>query len=192
MVRTCIDEPINDLISKQLTTIAGEPTADAPVTYWKNNTLSTSSYRPQDGKGNKLARQYTARTSFEIKVRDFERLGSLASSLSTMQHVEISRIEWHLTDATKASLASQSRQEAVKDAVVKARDYAAILLRGRPEAVEVIDGTGGYGGYAPGMRSRMAAHAGAYRQGQQQGEVLDFEPESVQLNSTVTVKFVAD
>jgi uncharacterized protein YggE len=162
------------------------------VTYWKNNTLSTSSYRPQDDKGNQLARQYTARTSFEIKVRDFERLGSLASSLSTMRHVEISRIEWRLTDATKASLASQSRQEAVKDAVVKARDYAAVLLRGRPEAVEVIDGSGGYSSSAPRMRCRRAAHGGGYPQGQQQGEVLDFEPESVQFSSTVTVKFVAD
>jgi uncharacterized protein len=154
--------------------------------------LSTSSYRPQDDKGKKLDRQYTARTSFEIKVRDFERLGSLATSLSTMRHVEISRIEWRLTDETKASLASQSRQEAVKDAVVKAKDYATVLGRGKPEAVEVMDSCGGgVNGAFPAVRSRMAAHGGGYQQ-QQQGEVLDFQPESVQLNSTVTVKFVAD
>jgi Protein of unknown function (DUF541) len=109
-----------------------------------------------------------------------------------MRHVEISRIEWRLTDVTKASLASRARQEAVKDAVVKARDYAVILLRATPEAVEVIDGAGGYGSLALGSLSRRTAHGGAHPQGQQQGEVLDFEPESVQFNSTVTVKFVAD
>jgi hypothetical protein len=71
----------------------GEATLDAPVTYWKNNTLSTNSYRPQNDKGQKLDRQYFAHTSFEIKVRDFERLGSLTSTLSTVKHVTISRIE---------------------------------------------------------------------------------------------------
>jgi uncharacterized protein len=108
-----------------------------------------------------------------------------------MKHVNISSIEWRLTDATKASLASQSRQDAVRNAVVKARDYAAVLGRERPEAVEVTDGSGGFGGYAP-AHMRMAGHGGERMRGQQQGEVLDFEPESVQLNSTVTVKFVAD
>jgi hypothetical protein len=108
-----------------------------------------------------------------------------------MPHVQISHIDWRLTDATKASLASQSRQEAVRDAVVKARDYAAELLRGMPEAVEVIDGTGSYGGYAQGVGKRMAP-PGGHPQGQWQGEVLDFEPESVMLSSTVTVKFIAN
>jgi uncharacterized protein YggE len=107
-----------------------------------------------------------------------------------MQHVSISSIEWRLTDATRSSLASQSRREAVKDAVVKAKDYAAVLVRGKPEAVEVMDGSGHFDGYVPGQM-RMAAHGGAFAQ-QRQGEVLDFEPESIQLNSTVTVKFIAD
>src|SRR5436305_2192398 len=168
----------------------GEATPDAPVTYWKNNTLTTSSYQPHEDKGTQLSRRYFARTSFEIKVRDFERLGSLATSLSTMPHVAISSIEWRLTDATKASLASNCRQEAVKYAVVKARDYAAVLGRVGLEATEVIDSNGYYGGSPPGF-TRSAARAGYYG-GHQQDEVLDFEPESVQLNSNVTVKFIAD
>jgi len=167
----------------------GEPTPSAPVTYWKNSTLSTSSYRPTDDKGRKLDRVFFARTSFEIKVRDFERLGSLATTLSTMPFVSISQVEWRLTDATKASLASESRREAVKDAVVKARDYAAVLGRGEPEAVDVSDGSGSYG---QGVRSRVAVHGGGNGRGQQASEVLDFEPESVQLNTRVTVKFLAD
>jgi uncharacterized protein YggE len=88
-------------------------------------------------------------------------------------------------------LASQSRQDAVRDAVVKARDYAAVLGRGRPEAVEVTDGSGVFGSYAP-AEMRMATHGGERMRGQQPGEVLDFEPESVQLSCMVTVKFVAD
>lgn len=168
----------------------GEASEDAPVTYWKNSTLSTSSYRPQDDKGKELDRQYTVRTSFEIKFRDFERLSILASMLSTKQHFEISHIEWRLTDATKASLASQSRQEAIKDAMVKARDYAAVLTRGRPEAVEVFDSSTDYGGQLAVGR-RMTGHGGYHSTGQQ-GEVLDFESETVQFTSSVTVKFVTD
>lgn len=170
----------------------GEATPDAPVTYWKNSTLSTSSYRPTDDKGKKLDRLFFARTSFEIKVRDFERLGSLATTLSTMPLVSISQVEWRLTDATKASLASESRREAIKDAVVKARDYAAVLGRGTPEAVEVSDGNGNFGSYAHGFRSRVAAYGGGDGRGQQESEIMDFEPESVQLNTTVTVKFLAE
>ena len=170
----------------------GEVTPDAPVTYWKNSTLSTSSHRPTDDKGRKLDRLFYARTSFEIKVRNFERLGSLATTLSTMPLVSINRVEWRLTDATKASLASESRREAVKDAVIKAGDYAAVLGRGKPEAVEVSDGTGNYGSYAQGFHSRLAMHGGGHGHGQQEGELLDLEPESVQLNTTVTVKFLAE
>jgi uncharacterized protein YggE len=169
----------------------GEAAPSAPVTYWKNSTLSTSSYRPTDDKGRKLDRLFFARTSFEIKVRDFERLGSLATTLSTMPLVSISHVEWRLTDATKASLASENRHEAIKDAVVKARDYAAVLGRGKPETVEVSDGGGTFGGYGQGIRSH-AAFGSRNARGQQAGEILDFEPESVQLNTTVTVKFLAD
>jgi uncharacterized protein YggE len=170
----------------------GEATPDAPVTYWKNSTLSTSSYRPTDDKGRKLDRLFSARTRFEIKVRDFERLGSLAMTLSTMPLISISQVEWRLTDATKASLASESRREAVKEAVVKARDYAAVLCRGKPEVVEVSDGSGIFGSYGQGVRSRVALHSSGNGRGQQAGEILDFEPESVQLNTTVTVKFLAE
>ena len=170
----------------------GDAAPDAIVTYWKNSTLNTSSHQRHDKDGNKLDRQYSARTSFEIKVQDFDRLGSLATKLSTMPHVAISWIEWRLLDATKESLASQSRQGAVKDAVIKATDYAAVLGRGKPEAVEVTDGSGQFNTYQQAqMPMRMAAHGGGYGHGQQQGGVLDFEPESVQLNSSVTVKFVA-
>jgi uncharacterized protein len=170
----------------------GEVTPDAPVTYWKNSTLSTSSYQPTDDKGAKLDRQFIARTSFEIKVRDFERLGSLTTTLSTMPLVSIGQVEWRLTDATRASLASESRREAIKDAVIKARDYATILCRGKPEAVEVSDGNGNFGSYGQGFRSRVAVHGGGHGNGQQEDEILDLEPESVQLDTTVTVKFLAE
>jgi hypothetical protein len=174
----------------------GEAKPDAPVTYWKNSTLSTSSYQPTDDKGKKLDRLFFARTGFEIKVRDFERLGSLATTLSTMPLVSISQVEWRLTEATKASLASESRRGAVKDAVVKAGDYAAVLGRGKPEAVEVSDGNSNFGSYAQGFHSRVAAHGGGHGRGhghgQQWGEILNFDPESVRLNTTVTVKFLAE
>jgi uncharacterized protein YggE len=116
----------------------------------------------------------------------------LATTLSAMPLVSINQVEWRLTDATKASLASESRCEAVKDAIAKARDYAAVLGRGKPEAVEVSDGNGNFGGYTYGFRSRVAAHGAGQGHGQQGGEIMDFAPESVQLNTTVTVKFLAE
>jgi uncharacterized protein len=170
----------------------GEATPGAPVTYWKNSTISTRSYQPTDDKGTKLDRLFSAQTRFEIKFRDFERLGSLATTLSTMPLVSIGRVEWRLTDATKASLASEGRREAIKDAIVKARDYAAVLGRGRPEVVEVSDGGGTFGIYGRGIGSGAAFRCRVKGSGQQVGEILDFEPDSVQLNTAVTIKFLAD
>ena len=105
-----------------------------------------------------------------------------------MPLVSIGRVEWRLTDATKESLASESRREAVKNAVVKARDYADVLGKGEPEVVEVSDESGIF---RQGLRE-LASHHSTNGRGQGAGEILDFEPESVQLNTTVTVKFLSN
>jgi uncharacterized protein YggE len=112
----------------------------------------------------------------------------LATTLSTMPLISIDQVEWRLTEATKASLAGESRRGAVKDAIVKAGDYAAVLGRGKPEAVEVLDGNSNSGGSTAVFRSRVAVHGG---RGQQGIEILSFDPESVRLSTTVTVKFLA-
>jgi hypothetical protein len=115
----------------------------------------------------------------------------LATTLSTMPLISIDQVEWRLTEATKASLAGESRRGAVKDAIVKAGDYAAVLGRGKPEAVEVLDGNSNSGGSTAVFRSRVAAHGDGLGRGQQGIEILSFDPESVRLSTTVTVKFLA-
>ena len=112
-----------------------------------------------------------------------------------MPHVTIRNIQWRLTEETKASLGSQSRKDAVTDAVMKARDYAAVLGRGKPEAFEVADGAGPHTTTYQPMGQQQAGvglHGGAHFALQQQGQMLDFQPESLQLVSSVTVKFLAD
>ena len=149
--------------------------------------LSTGSYFSRSEEGKKLPREYTAATSFSVRFKDFAELGTFATMVSTMEYVNVQNISWELTDATKASLGTTSRIEAIKNAMYKARDYSTALGRKDVTAYEVNDGHGGvnankyYGGHGHG----------GYRGGGGGGsgnEELNFEPENVSFSCNVIVK----
>ena len=153
-------------------------------------TVSTSSYDRNDRKGNPLPKQHRADTRFDVKFRDFVRLGKIATELSTMEFVRINKISWRLTDTTKASLYSLSRTAAVEDAVSKAKDYTKPLSEKIPRAIELSEQ-----GLSTSTSSHMRPRKGMridteHRDPRTDG--MEFEPEDVQLSATVTVKFVVD
>lgn len=153
--------------------------AGAAITYWSNSTLSTghrAGYTP-NGEPDPL---YSAEMSFEAKFQDFVQLGSVTTTMSTMEYVTIDKIDWRLTDATKDKFQSQCRQSAVHDAIAKARDYAAALNKPTPPVVEISDQGGLYGG---------AFSAASARMGGGTTKKFDFEPEDVSIESSVTVTF---
>lgn len=153
--------------------------------------LSTGSTAPRDQEGKKLPREFTATTTFSVRFCDFDELGSFSSMLSTKENVSVQQILWELTDDTKASLGTESRVAAIKDATSQAKDYAEALSRGKVTATEVICGNGGvysyphYAGYHRMRRRRSAVGGGAG------GEDLNFEAESVSFTCNVTVKYEA-
>jgi len=163
--------------------------------------LSTGSYRPSSDAHPDLARRFTASTRFEVKFRDFARLGSFATTLSTTPLVSITKIEWRLTTATEASLGTQSRQQALQDAIAKATDFADALGK---STIIVEEVNGGYTNSTvssvtafTGPRQRYRAKAMIMVSGEGAGggegaEELSFEPQSVTLHSNVNVKFVAE
>jgi uncharacterized protein YggE len=154
------------------------------------NALSTYSTLPTDKEGNKLARQYHARTTFEVKFRDFNKLGSFATSLSTMAHISITNIKWSLRDMTRDSLASQSRKMALKDAITKADDYAEVLGKKKVDVYEIIDS---HYGVSTTVNSHYMGHWKRARMNTVSDvDVLSFEPEGVNINTNITVKFRAE
>lgn len=143
-----------------------------------------------------MERHHTARMGFQVKFQDFEKLGAIATQLSTMEHVNIQGIQWQLTDVTKDRLGTEGRGNAMRDAVRRAKDYfeamqEAGVLRdggGRTEVkvVEVVEGGGSRGGNS--SMHYQSHHGGGYPAGYQGGGI-EFTPENVKLNSEITVKF---
>jgi len=167
---------------------SGDAAADASISHWSMKTLSTGSHLPQDRDGKKLPREYTASTTFSVRFKDFAELGSFASMISRMENVSVQQVSWELTDATKASLGSKSRIEAIKNAMQQANDYSQALGRGEVIATEVI---GGHGGVNYGQNYASHGHGGYYGggSGAAGAEELNFEPENVSYVCNVTVKY---
>ena len=167
-------------------TTTGDAAPEASITHWSMTSLSTGSHFPRNDEGKKLPREYTATTSFSVRFKDFAELGTFATMVSTMEFVMVQNISWELTDATKTSLGTKSRKEAIKNAMHKANDYSEALGRKDVIASDVIDGHGGvnssqyYGSHGGHGGSRVGGGSGS--------EELNFEPENVSFSCNVVVK----
>jgi uncharacterized protein YggE len=174
-------------------TETGRAAAGSGMIQWSLSTLSTFSYpmwndaqQVHVDPTKKREMKYTASTTLTIKFANLKLLGGVCTDLSELQFVSIRSIEWSLTDATTASLNSQSRREAVQDAVAKARDYAAAVDVMNVKAVDIQDQG------APhrfGGRGTTRAQGPQMGQGRPEENRLNFEPENCELNCSVTVRF---
>ena len=104
-----------------------------------------------------------------------------------MEHVTISSVTWSLTDATKDAIQGTARKRAAQHAIAKAIDYAEVFVGAKPEDVKPFhvhedsyynQSTRPHLHRGKGVRSVSAAV-----------EELQFEPEDVKMQATVTAKF---
>ena len=61
----------------------------APLAHWSKTSLSATSHVPHDRDGKDLARKYHGSVTFDIRFRNFEKLGSFGTQLSAVPHVEV-------------------------------------------------------------------------------------------------------
>jgi len=87
-------------------------------------------------------------------------------------------------EKTKKSLGSQSRKEAVHEALAKAKDFAEAAGYRSVKPFEITDGYSG-----EEYRSEVPA---GKMVGGNEDTALSFVPEEIQLRSSVTVKFSAE
>lgn len=164
----------------------GDVVADAQVSEWSMGTLSTGSFQPwRDEKEPPAPTRYTASINFDATFRDFKELGRIAAQLLEQPHVQIDSISWDLTAETRAALEKKTRRGAVRAAIAKAEDYAMECGRTRVIPREISDAL--VPRFDNGARLEMARMAGV-RTAQQE---LDFTPETIQVESTVSMKFDA-
>lgn len=109
-----------------------EAKAAAPLAHWDKTSLSSTSHVPTQWNEQKnlhesLPRRYRASVTFDIRFKEFKALGSFGTKISSMPHVEVSNIDWILTDVTEKAYRSRLRREAAQDALEKVQDYCHIL-----------------------------------------------------------------
>lgn len=185
-----------------------EAKQSAALAHWSMTSLTTTSYMPADENGNDLKdadRMYSAVTTFDIRVRDFDKLGAFATRLSNSQHVKIKNIDWALTEPTKKAFESELRKMAAKDALQRARDYAEALGLTTVKPIELDEQPispyfGSRFDNRPRKMKQMArtASAGLYSssvptdedddEGQNFEDVF-FQPEEVKMQASVSMKF---
>jgi len=164
---------------------SGKPTADAAVTQWTMTGLSTWTFTTFGHVG---GQNQTAKIDFEVTFRDFSRLGSVVTNLSSTPHVSIKRIQWSLTEETRRAYSGQNRREAVEDAFAKARDYADAVGLANVTAVDITDSLAPVPFHGPTLFGSTAARGPGFAAAPQE---LSFEPEDIEMHSQIRVIFEA-
>jgi uncharacterized protein len=133
--------------------------------------------RPELKRGGERVAAYVGSVSTTVTVSDFAVLGELLLRLADADMTTVSGPWWQLRPGSRAG--AGVRQEAVADALNRAREYAAAVGARVDRLVEISDE--GAGGGGPMMRTMaFAKDAG--------GEELDLDPQQQTVHASVTVR----
>jgi uncharacterized protein YggE len=116
-----------------------------------------------------------------IKFSDFAALAEFVTAITERPGVTVQRVEWALTEETKARLISKARAAAVADAVVRAGEYAAATGATNVPAIKSIVGASLHPGSGSG-------HGTSARGGASSADAA-ITPDSIATASAVVVKF---
>jgi uncharacterized protein YggE len=173
----------------------GKTLPDAAIAHYSMSPLDTTSHsrRTRDNV-TQLEPQYSARADFKIKFQDFGVLNNLATRFSAMKNVKIAKIEWALTDDTANGIRGGARKRAAQDAIQRAYDYAEVFAGvSAAEAKKKVKPLSVNENHYYQMSTRPQLHYGKGQRGTRSGrEELQFEPEDVRLDVTITAKFAVE
>lgn len=140
VTQTCnlLRETFDHFAAKTIESLIGTDPTDIQLT---TDAFQSKSSVPRGREGKMLEREYTTSIKFTATFPNFRRLGEATSLLLGMPHVEIESTEWRLTDATIGSLGPESRKLAMRDAMLKANDFAEVMGR-VPVAIGIYENGG--------------------------------------------------
>lgn len=160
--------------------------AAGPVTWWAQDQLHTSAQRPWNQDGKVLPLVHSARTVVRVKFSDLARLGSFLGEVAEWPGLSVDGVAWTLTEAVEVTLTREVRASAVRDAQIRAQEYADALGLGRVRPVEVADaGMLGQGLHASHGEMAMMARM------DKSGAAMEFTPEDIEIAAQVDARFVA-
>ncbi|MEV8019450.1 SIMPL domain-containing protein [Streptomyces sp. NPDC086554] len=141
------------------------------------------------GKGERV-RTYHGRVTVTAELTDFTALGELTTRIADLELTRVDGPWWSLRPDSPAH--RQARQQAVREAVQRGREYAEALGAGLAALVELADigaenaAPYGYGGAPTAMRS--VAYGGAADMAQEAAP-LDLEPQRQRVYAQVNARF---
>ncbi|MER5480605.1 SIMPL domain-containing protein [Streptomyces sp. NPDC002734] len=159
------------------------------VAHTETGTLSITPETAQRGRGERI-RAYNGRVTLTAEITDFTVLGELTTRLADLDHTSVHGPHWSLRPDSPAH--RRARQEAVRQAVVRAREYAEALGTTLTGVIDIADigadtGAASRSGGRPGLGGPAAA-PGASR-GAAEEPALALEPRRQHVRATVNARF---
>ncbi|KUF13898.1 SIMPL domain-containing protein [Streptomyces silvensis] len=179
-------DALTDLTRRNTTVIDLVKTYGEAVERVETGTFSITPELTKRGKGERV-RTYHGRVHITAELTDFTALGELTTRVADLELTRVDGPWWSLRPDSPAH--RRARQEAVREAVQRAREYAEALGTTLAALVEIADiGADntpyGYGGpAAPGMA--RAAYGGA----PESAPALDLEPQRQSVYAQVNARF---
>jgi len=134
---------------------------------------------PELKRGSEKVTAYTASVTTTVTVTDFAVLGELLLRLGDQEQTSVSGPWWRLRPGSRAG--AEVRREAVADALVRAKEYAAAVGAQVDRLVEIQDE--GAGGVQPMMRAMAFGKAEAA-----DSLELDIDPQPQTVQASVIVR----
>ncbi|MDO5535762.1 MAG: SIMPL domain-containing protein, partial [Propionibacteriaceae bacterium] len=131
--------------------------SDAPLTWYTVGPLATRSWRPWGPDGQPMATRFGASAILTAKFRDFAALSEVTGGWAEREGVQITRVAWTLTDATRTATEAAALTRAVEEARSRALAIAQAAGWSEVDVLEVAD---------PGL---LAGHGGGTPQPAQAG-----------------------
>lgn len=183
-----VPEPVVRMVASTLAEVTASlesrlDPANGPVTRYSVEQVRKGAHRPYNQDGRQMPVLHTASASVTATFLDFDDLATWVDRTAILDGVGINHIEWTLTDATRHTMEREIRQEAVRDAVRRAQDYADALELG-PVRVRGISDTGLSG---PGEPRVLMARAMADPMGGRPQILL--RPDDVPIEAHVEARF---
>ncbi|KAI5249374.1 hypothetical protein E4T43_00760 [Aureobasidium subglaciale] len=139
-------------------------------------------------------RVYSTSVTFDIRIRDFNKLGTFASQVAVLPYTLIHSVRWALTSTTRQAHESQLRSMAAEDALERAKDYAKALGLSAVWPVEVKEAQ--WGSHDPNAVMKVQEKAMDMRRPVSDSDPafadLFFEPEEVTMSTRIDCKFEAE
>lgn len=149
-------------------------------------TFSVSPEMTDKGKRERV-RSYSGRVQITATVGDFTALGEMTTRLADRELTRVDGPWWALRPDSPAH--REARQQAVREAVVRAREYAAALDADLVALVELAD-LGAENATAPPPPSFAARAAGFGGAPSEAAAALDLEPQRQRVQAQVNARFL--